>query len=199
MTRNFKVIVAVTFLLTSVAGVSPLWAQRQEPGLKPLSEDQLIAKLSSPDEDAVLSAMTSLKLEYRGDANAVAAIKKLLTDSRFRVRDRAAGTLGAFRAAVNAEDVQAICALLKENRVDPNLEALKALRSVQGPAVAEAVPEILPFLKNANTHLMRDACRTLAVIGHKDLIPQIEPLLTNPNLAVRKDAQNAIASLRSKP
>jgi HEAT repeat protein len=60
------------------------------------------------------------------------------------------------------------------------------------------VPDILPFLKNSDTYLVRDACRTLAVIGTKDLIPQIEPLLTHPEAAVQKDARDAIAALKSK-
>lgn len=64
--------------------------------------------------------------------------------------------------------------------------------------MAGSVPEILPFLKNSNAYLMRDACRTLAVIGNDGLIPQIEPLLTNPDTKVRKDAQDAITALRSK-
>jgi len=45
---------------------------------------------------------------------------------------------------------------------------------------------------------MRGACRTLAVLGNKDLIPSIEPLLKDPDPAVQKDAQNAISELQSK-
>jgi len=168
------------------------------PSMKAATEDELIANLSSSDEGKVISAMTYLKKQYRGSTKAFPAMKKLLTDSRLKVRERAAGTLGVFHADVSEEDVKAICALLKEPSADANMEGLKALRGVQGSAVAGAVPEILPFLKNSNAYLMRDACRTLAVIGNKSLIPQIEPLLANPDTKVRKDAQDAITALRSK-
>lgn len=168
------------------------------PSMKAATEDQLIANLSSSDEGKVVSAMRHLKEQYRGSTRAFPAMKKLLTDSRLKVRERVAGTLGVFHADVSEEDVKAISALLKEPSANANMEGLKALRGVQGSAVAGAMPEILPFLKNSNAYLMRDACRTLAVIGNKSLIPQIEPLLTHPDTKVRKDAQDAITALRSK-
>jgi hypothetical protein len=46
--------------------------------------------------------------------------------------------------------------------------------------------------------VVRDACRTLAVLGNKDVIPLIEPLLNSPDSKVKKDAQDAITTLRSK-
>jgi HEAT repeat protein len=101
-------------------------------------------------------------------------------------------------ADVNEQDVKAICALLKEPNVGANQEGLKSLRGLQGPAVAGAVPDILPCLKNSNSYVVRDACRTLAVLGNKDVIPLIEPLLNSPESKVKKDAQDAIAALRSK-
>jgi hypothetical protein len=61
------------------------------------------------------------------------------------------------------------------------------------------VPDIKPLLNHANSHIIRDACRTLAVIGNKDVIPKIEPLLKNPEPAVQKDAQDAIVALKAKP
>jgi hypothetical protein len=168
------------------------------PSRKTATEDQLIANLSSSEEGKVISAMSQLKKQYRSSTKAFPAMKKLLTDSRLKVRERAAGTLGVFHADVSEEDVRAICTLLKEPNADANMEGLKGLRGVQGSPVAGAVPEILPFLKHSNPYLMRDACRTLAVIGNKGLIPQIEPLLTHPNMKVRKDAQDAITALESK-
>jgi HEAT repeat protein len=179
-------------------GVSVLALLATAPSMKAATEDQLIANLSSSDEGKVTSAMRHLKEQYRGSTKALPAMKKLLTDSRLKVRERAAGTLGVFHADVSEEDVKAICALLKEPSAGANMEGIKALRGVQGSAVARAVPEILPFLKNSNAYLMRDACRTLAVIGNKGLIPQIEPLLTNPDKKVSKDAQDAITALQSK-
>jgi hypothetical protein len=73
-----------------------------------------------------------------------------------------------------------------------------ALTSLRKPEYSAAVPEILPLLLNADDHVIRDACRTLAVIANKDVIPYIEPLLKDKRSAVRKDAQKAIDKLRAK-
>jgi HEAT repeat protein len=74
-------------------------------------------------------------------------------------------------------------------------DGLKALRDIKKP---EVVPDIVPFLKNSDPYVIRDACRTLAVLGNKDQIPLIEPLLTHPDPKVKKDAQEAIEKLRAK-
>jgi HEAT repeat protein len=168
------------------------------PSLRAETEDELIAKLSSPDEGKVIAAMTRYKKLYRGSTKAFPVLKKLLTDSRLKVKERAAGLLGSFHGDVSEEDVKAICALLKEPSAGAIQEGLKALRGLQGPAVAASVPEIVPFLKHSNSYVVRDACRTLAVLGNKDQIPLIEPLLSSPESRVKKDAQDAIAALRSK-
>jgi hypothetical protein len=179
-------------------GMSFLALLALAPSIKAETEDALIAKLSSPDESTVIATMTRYKKLYRGSTKAFPALKKLLTDSRLKVKERAAGLLGAFHAEVNAEDVKAICALLKEPNVDANTEGLKALRGMQGPALAGAVPEMVPCLQNSNPYVVRDACRTLAVLGNKDQIPLIEPLVNSHDSRVKKDAQDAIAALRSK-
>ena len=75
------------------------------------------------------------------------------------------------------------------------VHALKELRDMDAP---EAVPEILPCLTAANTHVIRDACRTLAVLADKNVIPNIEPLLNDKRSDVRKDAQKAIEALKDK-
>ena len=188
-----KLICRLTFI-----GISSLILLAAAPSTLAVDESILIASLSSSNEDTVVTSMAQLKKGYLHSPDAILAVKKLLTDSRLKVKERAAGWLGIAKADVSAEDVKAVCTLLKEPSADSNTEGLKALRGLQGSAVARAVPEVLPFLKNANTHVMRDACRTLAVIGNKDIIPQIEPLLTNPDKTVRKDAQDAITALRSK-
>jgi hypothetical protein len=62
------------------------------------------------------------------------------------------------------------------------------------------VPQITPILKETGRHpnVIRDACRTLAVLGNKSVIPEIEPLLNSSNAAIKKDAQDAIFVLKSK-
>ena len=179
-------------------GISVLVLLAAAPSIRAETEDDLIAKLSSPDESTVISTMTRYKKLYRGSTKAFPVLKKLLTDSRLKVRERAAGLLGSFHADVSEADVKAICALLKEPSADANMEGLKALRGLQGSALAGAVPDILPCLKNSNSYVVRDACRTLAVLGNKDQIPLIEPLLNSPESRVKKDAQDAITALRSK-
>ena len=168
------------------------------PSIRAETEDDLIAKLSSPDEKTVISTMTRYKKLYRGSTKAFPTLKKLLTDSRLKVKERAAGLLGSFHAEASEADVTAICLLLKEPDVNANQEGLKALRGLQGSALAGAVPDILPCLKNSNSYVVRDACRTLAVLGNKDMIPLIEPLLKSPDSRVKKDAQDAITALRAK-
>ena len=44
------------------------------------------------------------------------------------------------------------------------------------------------MLQNPNKNVVRDACRTLAVLGDKSLIPTLKPLLEVSDLAVQKDA-----------
>jgi hypothetical protein len=86
-----------------------------------------------------------------------------------------------------------ICPALRSDDVDVVIHALIALRRLKAPDIA---PEILPLLMHTNEHVLRDACRTLAVLGDKDAIPSIEPLLQHPEEDVRKDAQKAIDKLR---
>ena len=58
--------------------------------------------------------------------------------------------------------------------------------------------QLLPLLKHATPNVVRDACRSLAVLGGKDVIPSIEPLLSHPDAKVQKDAKDAIFALKSK-
>lgn len=161
------------------------------------SEDELIAELASPNADKVAIALQKLEKDYPTSTRAHPQIKKLLTDSRPKVRRKAARVLGALHAEVNNDDIKAICALLKSSDTDEAIDGLKALRGLKAP---QAVAQITPILKETSRHanVIRDACRTLAVLGNKDVIPAIEPLLNNPNAAIKKDAQDAIFVLKSK-
>ena len=102
------------------------------------TEDALIAKLSSPDESTVISTMTRYKKLYRGSTKAFPALKKLLTDSRLKVKERAAGLLGSFHADVSEEDVKAICALLKEPMLEagPSIPVVAVQVGLTGAATA---------------------------------------------------------------
>jgi HEAT repeat protein len=98
---------------------------------------------------------------------------------------------------IDSPEVDRLCLLLKSSRPNEVIQALKLLRRLNAP---QAVPQILPCL-NAQLHpnVIRDACRTLAVLGRKDIVPQIQPLLADNRADVRKDAQNAIFILQMKP
>jgi HEAT repeat protein len=164
---------------------------------KEKTEDELIAELASANADKVAMAMQQLEKAYPTSTKAHPQIKKLLTDERPKVRRKAARVLGALHAEVSDADIKAICALLKSADPDEAIDGLKALRGLKAP---QAVAQITPLLKETGRHanVIRDACRTLAVLGDKSTIPQIEPLLNNPNAAIRKDAQDAIFALKSK-
>lgn len=85
---------------------------------------------------------------------------------------------------------------LQSSNPDEVVHALKVLRGMNDPG---AVPYILPLLQSSKVRgVLRDSCRTLAVIGNKDVIPAIKPLLDNPDAKVRKDAQDAIDKLNAK-
>lgn len=159
------------------------------------SEDQLIQDLGSPDSGKVTDALLGLEKQYLTSTKAFPEMKRLLTDSRAKVRRKAARVLGILHADVDQTDLKNICALLKASDPQEVMDGLKALRGLKA---SETVPEILPFLKHSNTGVVRDACRTLAVLGNKDSIPSIEPLLNHSHPAVKKDAQDAIYQLRQK-
>jgi HEAT repeat protein len=192
-----------TLLLAFLAITSNLWAAPPSSGNRPLktekSEDQLIQVLAASNpENVITDAMTQLEKLFKKDAsrtNAIPAFKKLLTDTRAPVRRKAARLLGIFHATLDDTEIKQLCEQLKSSDWREVQSGLKALRDLNAPA---AVPEIVPCLKHANPFVTRDACRTLAAVGNKDVIPSIEPLLNDPNKAVQKDAQDAITALRSK-
>jgi HEAT repeat protein len=190
MTKSFKWTLFGSVLLACLtAGVTASAAQK--------SEDELIAELASPNAEKVAIALQQLEKAYPTSTKAFPQIKKLLTDDRPKVRRKAARVLGALHAEVSNDDVKAICVLLKSSDPDEAIDGLKALRGLKAP---QAVAQIIPILKETNRHpnVIRDACRTLAVLGDKSTIREIEPLLNNPNPAIKKDAQDAIFALKAK-
>jgi HEAT repeat protein len=161
----------------------------------PKTEDELLAALNSPKDKEVYSALQDLEKQYPADPNILPPIKKLLTDPRPIVREKAARVLGALHADVSAEDLKNISAMLDSS--DPN-EIMESLKALRGLKAESTVPKIVPLLKHANNNVKRDACRTLAVIGDKSNIKDIEPLLQDPDKTVQKDASDAIFQLKAK-
>ena len=96
----------------------------------------------------------------------------------------------------SAAEIDRLCAqLLNPDKPREVESALKDLRELNAP---QAVSKILPCLAYPDVHDVRDACRTLAVLGDKTIIPYIEPLLKDTRRGVAKDAQNAIDELQKK-
>jgi HEAT repeat protein len=159
------------------------------------SEDQLIEDLKSPKDGTVVKALQDLEKQYPTSTKALPAIKALLKDPRPTVRRKAARVLGVLHAELDTTEIQTICELLKSNDWKEVVDILKALRNLKSSA---CVPAIVECLHNPDSHVIRDACRTLAIVGTKDQIKSIEPLLTHPEPAVQKDAQDAIFALKNK-
>src|SRR6266540_1308884 len=155
------------------------------------TEDQVIAELASPDETKVADALMKLR-RYPTSTKAFPTVKKLLKDPRQRVRRNAARVLGILHADVDQQNIKDICALLKASDLDEVMDGLKALRGLKAP---EAVPAILPALRHRSAEIVREACRTLAVLGNKAVIPSIEPLLNHPDGGVKEEAQDTIYKL----
>jgi hypothetical protein len=92
--------------------------------------------------------------------------------------------------------IKQLCRLLSANERREIVDGLKALRSLNAP---QTVPMVLPLLNSPQENGVRDCCRTLTVLGNKEIVSSVEPLLSNSNAANRKDAQDAIDKLRAKP
>jgi len=164
---------------------------------KEKTEDELIAELESAKETQVVEALLQLEKKHPTSTKGFPKMKSLLNDPRPKVRRKAARVLGALHAEVSDDDIKAICSLLKSTTTEEVIDGLKSLRGLKAP---QAVPQITPLLKEPGRHvnIIRDACRTLAVLGNKAVIPEIEPLLNHSNAAIKKDAQDAIYILKSK-
>ncbi len=169
--------------------ISPLQAAKER------SEEELIAELSGPNEDKVATAMLQLEKQFPTSTKAFPQIKKLLTDSREKVRRKAARVLGSLHAEVGPTELANITAMFKAADPQEVMDALKALRGLKAEST---VPQIVPLLQNPNVGIIRDACRTLAALGDKTQVTAIEPLLKHPDPKVQKDALDAVHTLQTK-
>jgi len=98
---------------------------------KDKSEDELIADLGSSNEDTVTSAMLALEKHYPTSTKAFPTIKKLLTDSRAKVRRKAGRVLGVLHAEVDQQNLKDICAMLKASEPREQMDALISLRGLK--------------------------------------------------------------------
>jgi len=161
----------------------------------PKTEEQVIAALASPNEDVVAEAMMTIEKKYPNSSAGVAEIKKYLGDNRAKVRRKAARVLGVLHADVTQAELDQICAMFKSSETREVTDALIALRGLKAQSV---LPQIRDMLKDGRPNVLRDTCRTLAVLGSKDDIARIQPLTKSENSAVAKDARDAIFKLEAK-
>jgi hypothetical protein len=97
--------------------------------------------------------------------------------------------------AITDPELKRLCGILKTGKPDEVVKTLKTLREMDAP---EAVPDIVTCLSSSNPNVIRDGCRTLAVLGDTSNLASIEPLLKHSRADVRKDAQDAINALGGK-
>ena len=184
------------FLLALALGLFALTAATSEAAPKKvMTEDELIAELSGPNDEKVADAMLQLERQFPASTKAFPTMKKLLTDPRAKVRRKAARVLGVLHAEVNSTDIKAICALMKSSEPREVMDGLIALRGLKA---AEALPEVVPLLKHTHLLVIGDACRTVVALGTKDNIKDLEPLLQHADKKVQKEAQDAIYALKAK-
>jgi HEAT repeat protein len=158
------------------------------------AEEQVLKELDSPNAKVVVPALQQLEKKYPTSAAGLAKAKQLLADQRPEVRRKAARVLGVLHTELNDAELKNVVALLKGEDQE-QMDGLKALRDLRAKST---VADVVPLLKDPTPNVIRDACRTLAVIGTKDHVADIEPLANHPNPAVKKDAQDAIFALKNK-
>ena len=183
-----------SFIIALAVGVFTFTTAQVE-AAKVKTEEQLIADLASPKEDVVADAMLKIEKQFPTSTKAIPEIKKYLGDNRAKVRRKAARVIGVLHADVTSAEIKTICALLKATEQREVMDGLIALRGLKA---AEALPEITPLLNHAAPGVIRDACRTIAVLGSKEHIALIEPLLKHADPKVQLDAQDALFKLKAK-
>ncbi len=183
-----------SFIIALALGVFT-FTTSQVQAAKAKTEEQLIADLASPKEDVVADAMLKIEKQFPTSTKAIPEIKKYLGDNRAKVRRKAARVIGVLHADVTSFEIKSICALLKATEQREVMDGLIALRGLNA---AEALPEILPLLNHTAPGVIRDTCRTVAVLGGKEHIALIEPLLKHADPKVQLDAKDAIFKLKAK-
>jgi HEAT repeat protein len=199
-----------SFLMASVA-----WAGQP-------STDELIQKLSSPEESVRLQAISELGTPGR-DAAAISALVGLLRDDSAVIRAHAAKALGAIGApatsaarnlvalladpdqAVRRQAVGALIAIRPGPKVTVPLfvrlmaDSDEAVRMRVLQALADAGPEAVPPMVRAlkNDAVAYWACLVLRDIGPKAAaaVPALTEKLQDPDVQIRREATLALAAI----
>lgn len=75
---------------------------------------------------------------------------------------------------------------------------IETLQREDSVNVIQAIPSILPLLKNQNPMIRGDAAYLLGIIGQQDTIPFLHETMIDENTDVRIIAQEAIEDIQSK-
>ena len=190
---------AILACLMFALGPACLAANPPTPAGPPPGEAELIRMLGSANPDTVIDALGQLPRRYPASTGAVPAIRGILKNGA--VRRQAARALGNYHAELPPEDVRVVLGLLRSPDINDAMDGLKALRDLREPADIrkKIAADIVPLLNDREVHVVRDACRTLAVVGNRDTISALEPLLHHARSDIRQEAQKAIAALSPPP
>jgi len=91
--------------------------------------------------------------------------------------------------------------LLQDERMRVRLGVsalIETLKREDSANVIQAIPFILPLLKNQNPMIRGDAAYLLGIIGQQDTIPFLHEAINDENADVRIIAQEAIEEIQSK-
>src|ERR1035437_565156 len=95
--------------------------------------------------------------------------------------------------------VEKLCEMLEQDNPGKVKDALNKLRDKKlKDNASQAVPKILPCLANSKPDVVREALKTLAVIGNPEAVPAILPLLTNERPDIVREACRTLANIGNK-
>jgi hypothetical protein len=95
--------------------------------------------------------------------------------------------------------VEKLCEALDQDNPGKVKDALNKLRDKKlRDNASQAVPKILPCLTDSKPDVVREACRTLAIIGNLDAVPALLPLLTHERPDIVREACRTLADIGNK-
>lgn len=153
--------------------------------------DEVTASLEAllKDRDAGIRAEAAKALKTWASAKNVPALVGLLTDTNIFARHAALEALGKIPDPKSAE---AVAQQLPELGV--RMQAVAALKAM-GPVAEKAV---LPYLKDRDWAIRRDACKILADIGTTESLPALKSAAADSNRIVSREAEKSIKSIEGR-
>lgn len=151
-----------------------------------LAVPRILICLGNNNPNVVREACRTLGLV--GSSETTTHIQPLLSNSRSDIWKDAQVAINKL-SVVNAGEWTG---KLDDSNTGQVINALKRIREMNAVAASTAIPQILHCLDNNNPGIVREACRTLGIIGNRGTIAHIQPLLSNSRNDIRKDAQQAI-------